>query len=78
MERLNGTNCDRKKTFRGLGHIHTLMFDCMKVHYNHVHKHDSVRKTRAEAVGITTQYPNKWKTIIQNSSLYLIAADQRI
>lgn len=50
----------------------------MRVHYNHVRKHDSIKQTPAEAAGITTEGANKWKTIIRNSSLYLIAADQRV
>ena len=78
MERLNGTIRDREKTFRGLGHMHTPVFKGMKVHYNHVREHDSICKTPAEAAGIRTEGANKWKTIIQNSSLYLIATDQRV
>ena len=78
MERLTGTIRDREKTFRDLGCTHTHVFDGMKVHYNHVRKHDSIRKTPAEAAGITTEGRKKWKTLIQNSSLYLIATDQRV
>lgn len=54
------------------------IFDGMKVHYNHVRKHDSIHKTPAEAAGISVEGRNKWKTIIQNSSLYLMATDQRV
>ena len=78
MERLNGTIRDREKTFRGLGSTDTPVFKGMKVHYNHCRKHDSIKKTPAEAAGIHTEGRNKWKTIIQNSSLYLIATDQRV
>ena len=78
MERLNGTIRDREKVFRGLRSSSTPVFDGMKVHYNHVRKHDSIKKTPAEAAGIHTEGRNKWKTIIQNSSLYLIATDQRV
>ena len=78
MERLNGTIRDREKTFRGLGCYDTAAFEGMKVHYNHVRKHDAICKTPAEAAGITTEGRNKWKTIIQNSSLHLIATDQRV
>lgn len=53
-------------------------FEGMKVHYNHVRKHDSINKTPAEAAGISTERRNKWKTIIQNSNLYLIATGQRV
>ena len=78
MERLNGTIRDREKTFRGLGAPDTPVFDGMRVHYNHCRKHDSICKTPAEAAGIHTEGRNKWKSIIQNSSLYLIATDQRV
>ena len=44
MERLNGTIRDREKTFRGLGCATTPVFHGMKVHYNHVRKHDSICK----------------------------------
>ena len=50
----------------------------MKVHYNHCRVHDSIKKTPAEAAGIVTEGKNKWKTLIQNSSLHLIATDQRV
>ena len=49
MERLNRTIRDREKTFRGLGHMGTPVFDGMKVHYNHVRRHDAIKKTPAEA-----------------------------
>ena len=78
MERLNGTIRDREKTFRGLGAPDTPVFDGMRVHYNHCRRHDAIAKTPAEAAGIHTEGRNKWKTIIQNSSLYLIATDQRV
>lgn len=79
MERFNGTVRDREKTFRGLSNTDTAVFKGMKVHYNHVRKHDAIKnKTPAEAAGIITEGRNKWKTLIQNSSLYLIATDQRV
>ena len=78
MERLNGTIRDREKTFRGLSAPDTAVFDGMKVHYNHCRKHDSIKKTPAEAAGITTEGRNKWRTIIQNASLHLIATNQRV
>ena len=79
MERLNGTIRDREKTFRGLGTADTPVFDGMKVHDNHVRGHDALKnKAPAEAAGIHTEGANKWKTIIQNSSLYLITTNQRV
>ena len=78
MERLNGTIRDREKVFRGLRSPDTAVFDGMKVHYNHCRRHDAIAKTPAEAAGITTEGRNKWKSIIQNSSLHLIATNQRV
>ena len=78
MERLNGTIRDREKTFRGPGNMQTPVFKGMKVHYNHVREHDAISKTPAEAAVIHTEGANKWKTIIQNSSLYLIETNQRV
>lgn len=34
---------------------------------NSLRKHDSIRKTPAEAASITTESKSKWKTVIQNS-----------
>lgn len=59
MERLDCTIRDREKTFRGLGHMHTLVFKGMKVYYNHVREHDAIKKTPAEAAGISTGGANK-------------------
>lgn len=73
MEYLNGIMRDREKMFRGLGHMGTPVFDGMKVPYDHVHRHDAIKKTPAEASGISTEEANKCKTIIQNSSLYLMS-----
>lgn len=78
MERLNGTIRDREKVFRGLGTVDTPVFEGMQVHYNYVRKHDSIKKTPAEAAGITVEGASKWKTLIQNSSLHLIATGQRV
>lgn len=50
----------------------------MKVHCNHIRKHDSMHKTHAEATGISTEGRSKWRIIIQNSSQYLIVTDQRM
>lgn len=79
MERLNGTIRDREKTFRGLGTPDTPVFEGLKVHYNHVRTHDALKnRTPAEAAGIIVEGGNKWLTIIQNSSLHMIATDQRL
>ena len=78
MKRLNGTIHDREKMFRGLGHMNAPVFDDMKVHYNHVRKHGAIRKTLAEATGITTGGRSKRHTLIQNSNFYPITIKQRV
>ena len=44
----------------------------------HARRHGAISKTPAEAAGIVTKGANKWKTIIQNSSLYLMATNQKV
>ena len=78
MERLNGTIRDREKTFRGLGTRYTANFHGMQVHYNHARKHGSIGSTPSEAAGIRIEGSNKWKTMIQNGSLFLLEISQRV
>ena len=71
MERLNGEIRDREKVFRGLKKMNTPIFEGMKTYYNFTKKHSSLQgQTPAEAAKITIDGKNKWKTIIQNASLY--------
>ena len=71
MERLNGEIRDREKVFRGLKKMDTPILEGMKAYYNFTKKHGSLEgKTPAEAAKITVDGKNKWKTIIQNASLY--------
>lgn len=78
MERLNGTIRDREKTFRGPGTKHTANFHGMRVHYNHARKNGAVGSTPGEAAGIHVEGTNKWKTMIQNGSLFLLETSQRV
>lgn len=78
MERLNGTIRDREKTFRGLDNMDTANFDGLRVHYNHARKHQALGSTPGEAAGISIEGPNKWKTMIQNGSLFLTETNQRV
>jgi len=71
MERLNGEIRDREKVFRGLKKMDTPILDGMRVYYNFTKKHGALKgKTPAEASMIEIDGKNKWKTIIQNASLY--------
>ena len=78
MERLNGTIRDREKTFRGLGTKYAASFHGMRVHYNHAGKNGAVGSTPGEAAGIRIGGANKWKTMIQNESLFLVQTAQRV
>ena len=71
MERINGTIRDREKVFRGLKRIDTPVIDGLRVYYNFTKKHQALNgRTPAEASMIEIDGKNKWKTIIQNASLY--------
>ncbi len=71
MERLNGEIRDREKVFRGLKKFDTPLIDGMKAYYNFTKKHGSLKgKTPAEQAMIEVDGKNRWKTIIENASLY--------
>jgi transposase-like protein len=71
MERLNGEIRDREKVFRGLKKKDTPILEGMKAYYNFTKKHGALKdKTPAETAMILVDGKNKWKTIIQNASLY--------
>jgi hypothetical protein len=71
MERLNGEIRDREKVFRGLKKKDTPIFDGIKAYYNFTKKHGASKgKTPAESAMIKVDGLNRWKTIIQNASLY--------
>lgn len=71
MERLNGEIRYREKVFRGLKKIDTPILDGMKVYYNFTKKHGALKgKTLSESALIKVDGKNRWKTIIQNASLY--------
>ena len=71
MERLNGEIRDREKVFRGLKKIDTPIIDGMKTYYNFTKKHGALKgKTPSEEALIKVDGKNRWKTIIENASLY--------
>ena len=62
---------DREKVFRGLKKMDTAIIDGMRVYYNFTKKHGALKgQTPAESAMIKIDGANKWKTIIQNASLY--------
>ena len=78
MERLNGTIRYCEKTFRDIGTRYTSNFYGLKVHYNHTRKHGSIGSTPGEVAGMQIEGANKWKTMIQNGSLFLVETTQRV
>ncbi len=72
MERLNGEIRDREKVFRGLKKKDTPLIAGLKLWYNFSKEHGGLGGdvTPSEAALIRVDGDNKWKTIIQNASLY--------
>jgi len=72
MERFNGTIRDRTKVFRGLKKMSTPLIKGLRVFYNFIRHHSALKehKTPARQAGIIVKGHNKWKTLIQNASLY--------
>ena len=79
MERLNGTIRDREQNFRGIKKKDTALFCGMRIHYNHVRKHLTLRKmTPGEAAGINIEGKDKWRTMMQNGSLHIHRTGDRV
>ncbi|MCJ8306689.1 MAG: DDE-type integrase/transposase/recombinase [Nitrosopumilus sp.] len=71
MERLNGTIRDREVSYRGIKKMDSPLFEGFQTFYNFSKKHGGINgKTPAEMAKIQVDGKNKWKTIIQNASLY--------
>jgi putative transposase len=71
MERLNGEIRDREKTMRGLKRRRTTILQGMQIYHNFIREYEGLDgKTPAEACGIEVKGKNKWKTLIQNASLF--------
>ena len=70
MERLNDEIRDREKVFRGLKKIDTPVIEGMRVYYNFTKKHGALGgKTPAQTSLNEVDGLNRWKTLIQTSSL---------
>jgi transposase-like protein len=72
MERLNGEIRDREKVMRGLKKSDTPILKGYQIYHNYVRPHQGLNgKTPAEACGIEIKGDDKWKTLIENSSIEL-------
>jgi putative transposase len=68
VERLNGVFRDREKIMRGMDHKESAqkLIDAMRIHYNFIRNHSSIKKTPAEQAGIKLDLgQNKIETLIK-------------
>ncbi len=68
VERLHGTLKDRLRPMRGLKNIEAskILLDGYVVNYNYVRKHQTIKKTPAQAAGI--QITNGWSELIDKAT----------
>ena len=68
VERLHGTLKDRLKPTRGLKGEETVrtLLEGWVVHYNYVRKHQTLKKTPAQASGINTDYD--WHLLVKEAT----------
>ena len=72
VERLNGTMSDREKVMRGMNTKESSqkLIEAMRVHYNFVREHSSLKKTPAEQAGITLPLKeNKIESLIRLATI---------
>jgi len=70
MERLNGEFRDREKVVRGIKKVDSVIIDGYQLYHNYVRPHMALKgKTPADKCGIIIEGNDKWKTLIQNSSI---------
>lgn len=68
IERLNGTFREREKVMRGMDHKESAqkLIDAMRIHYNFIREHSSIKKTPAEQAGINLDLgQNKIEALIK-------------
>jgi hypothetical protein len=71
MERLNGEIRDREKVMRGLKMKDTPILKGYQIYHDYIRPHEGLSgKTPSEACGIEIKGKDKWKTLIQNASLF--------
>lgn len=71
VERLNGVFRDREVVMRGMDHKESAqkLIDAMRIHYNFIRDHSSIKKTPAEQVGIKLELgQNKIENLIKLAS----------
>lgn len=71
VERLNGVFRDREKVMRGMDHKESAqkLIDAMRIHYNFIRDHSSIKKTPAEQAGINLELgQNKIESLIKLAS----------
>ena len=69
-DRFNCTLRRREQVFRGLKKKDSPIIDGLRIYYNFTKKHSSFNDlTPTEASGININEKNKWKVLIQNSTL---------
>lgn len=68
------TPSDQMSVGKGMGSLkkdNSHIISGMQIHHNFIRGHMGIDgKTPAEASGVKVEGENKWKTIIQNASLY--------
>jgi hypothetical protein len=67
---MNGEVRDREKVMRGLKRADTPILTGYQIYHNYFRPHMALDgKTPAEVSGIVIQGENKWKTVIENTSV---------
>jgi hypothetical protein len=67
---MNGEVRDREMTMRGIKKTDTPILKDYQLYHNYIREYEVLNgKTPAEKCGIVIQGVNKWKTLIENSSL---------
>ena len=69
LERFNGTQRACLRPRRGIKSAQQPVFPGFRVWYNFARTHGSIRRTPAEAAGITVHGRDKWRTLIGNASM---------
>jgi len=80
VERLNGVFRDREKVMRGMDHKESAqkLIDAMRIHYNFIREHGSIKKTPAEQAGMNLELgQNKIESLIKLASKTLIQNAKR-
>ena len=70
LERFDGEVRDRENVMRGLKKVDTPALSGYQIYHNYLRPHEGLNmKTPAEACGIKVEGDNKWKTLIETSTI---------